>query len=78
MAPEIDGKNAYDGPPVDIFAMGHILFIMATTMFCFNEAGDRNYERFQRNPEETYARKKLKFSKDLLDLIVGMTKEDPA
>ena len=36
MAPEMNGANAYDGPSVDIYAMGVMLFIMCTGNFPFS------------------------------------------
>lgn len=78
MAPELKGaKKAYEGPPVDIFAMGVMLFIMVFAKFPFGEAGDPYYERMQGNPESYMkARKITKYSKELLDLMVGMTAAD--
>lgn len=48
MAPELKGeKAAYEGPPVDIFAMGVMLFIMSFAKFPFGEALDPYYKRMQ-------------------------------
>jgi len=52
MAPELHGGNPYDGPAVDIFAMGVMLFMMLTTMEPFHEATskDKWYLRLQSDP----------------------------
>jgi serine/threonine protein kinase len=46
MAPEVT-EGQYDGPPVDIFAMGVILFIMCNAKFPFGKANDKYYNKFQ-------------------------------
>jgi serine/threonine protein kinase len=48
MAPEMNKDNTtpYEGPPIDIFAMGHMLYIVLTGMFLFNHSHDKNYSRF--------------------------------
>jgi len=51
MAPELSGKEAYAGPPVDVFAMGAILFLMRFGKFGFLRAGDTHYRRLIKNPE---------------------------
>lgn len=81
MAPELKGeaKQAYEGPPVDIFAMGVMLFIMVFAKFPFGEAGDAYYERMQSKPESYMKARKIstsKYTKELLDLMVGMTRAD--
>jgi serine/threonine protein kinase len=45
MAPEIS-SGSYDGPPVDIFALGVILFIMCNAKFPFGKAGDKYYNKY--------------------------------
>jgi serine/threonine protein kinase len=40
MAPELSGQDEYEGPPVDIFACGVMLFMMLTSKQPFNEAND--------------------------------------
>ena len=37
MAPELySQEKPYDGPPVDVFALGAILYMIRTATFCFN------------------------------------------
>lgn len=59
MAPEInnDSDQPYDGPPVDVFAMGAILFIMTTAQFCFEEVTDNMYKFLHENPWEYYSKR---------------------
>jgi serine/threonine protein kinase len=45
MAPEMKNGTAYEGPPIDIFALGHMLYISLTGMFLFNESHDSMYRR---------------------------------
>jgi serine/threonine protein kinase len=41
MAPEMNkNEGAYDGPSIDIFALGHMLYISLTGMFLFNDSHD--------------------------------------
>lgn len=78
MAPELKGKKKeYAGPPVDIFAMGVILFIMCFAKFPFGEAGDPYHKMMQATPENYMKKRHIKkYSAELLDLMVGMTKSD--
>jgi serine/threonine protein kinase len=41
MAPEVNGKNPYNGPPVDIFSCGVILFVLLSCQRPFDQAMDR-------------------------------------
>jgi serine/threonine protein kinase len=76
MAPEISSGSSYDGPPVDIFALGAILFIMCNAKFPFGKAGDKYYNKFQQSPEDAMAARNISCNSDLLDLIRGMTLAD--
>lgn len=51
MACEIIEGQSYNGPPVDVFAMGAILFLMVYGRFGFLRAGDSHYKRLMKNPE---------------------------
>jgi len=51
MAPELIGqKKEYDGPAVDIFAMGMMLFMMLTCRPLQMEPYDQWYQKFISNP----------------------------
>jgi len=50
MAPELIGESkAYLGPPVDIFAMGQMLFLMTYAKFAFGQSTDIHYRRLMKN-----------------------------
>jgi len=49
MAAEIVGGQAYQGPPVDVFAMGAILFLMRFGRFGFLKVNDNHYKKFMKN-----------------------------
>ena len=59
MAGELFSGDAYLGPPVDVFAMGAILFLMRFGRFGFLKAGDTHYKRLMKNPELAMKQKKL-------------------
>jgi len=48
----VSSKDPYDGPSVDIFAMGVLLFIMKYKNYPWGEAGDNYYDLFQNNIEK--------------------------
>jgi len=50
MAPELSGQETYEGPPVDIFACGVMLFMMLTSKQPFNEANDIWHQRLVADP----------------------------
>ena len=72
MAPELSKHEAYAGPPVDVFALGAILFLMRFGKFGFLKAGDTHYKRLMQNPVKAMQMKKLDHEDNLLDLLVGM------
>lgn len=58
--------------------MGVMLFIMCFAKFPFGEALDPYYKRLQQNPAGYLKARKINCDPALLDLVVGMTREDPA
>jgi serine/threonine protein kinase len=78
MAPELlGGKDPYDGPAVDIFACGAILFILRYAKFAFAASNDSYFRRLHRNPQQAMIDRNIKASPEFLDLIVGLTQQDP-
>lgn len=80
MAPELltGTDETYDGPPVDIFACGVMLFIMCYGKFPFEQAGDVYYRRLHKNAQKAMQQRKIDATDEFLDLVVGMTENDPA
>jgi len=78
MAPELlGGKEPYDGAAVDIFACGAILFILKFAKFAFAQSNDSYYRRLHRDPVRAMNDRKIKADSKFLDLILGLTKQDP-
>ena len=46
MAPELYTGNQYNGPAVDVFAMGAMLFLIRFGSFGFLRANDKHYRNF--------------------------------
>jgi serine/threonine protein kinase len=70
-----EGK-AYKGSPVDMFALGHILYIIRMGSMAFHKSvDDPHYKKLQQNPDEFYntfmQNKNIDFS--FLSLVRGMT-----
>lgn len=80
MAPELltGGDESYEGPPVDCFAVGVMLFIMCYGKFPFSEANDVYYRRMHKDPVKAMNVRKINASPDFLDLVVGLTTPDPS
>jgi serine/threonine protein kinase len=76
MAPELFKGEAYNGPPVDVFALGAVLFLVRFGRFGFLKQGDIHYRRLMKNPELAMQQKKLECEPHLLNLIVGMLHPD--
>jgi len=57
--------------------MGHMLYIVLTTMFLFNTSRDGNYRKFSANPAAVFAKNKSNLSSEAQDLIAGMLMADP-
>lgn len=78
MAPELlGGKDPYDGPAVDVFACGAILFILKFAKFAFSASNDSYYRRLHRDPVKAMQDRGIKADKNFLSLIVGLTHADP-
>jgi len=74
MAPELlSGKEPYDGPAVDIFACGQILFVLKFAKFAFAQSNDSYYRRLHRDPQRAMADRGLKADMTFLDLLLGLT-----
>jgi len=55
MAPELYKNVPYDGPKVDIFALGQILYMVRTGCFLFTKSvGDKKYRMLQENLNSYY------------------------
>lgn len=80
MAPELltGGDECYEGPPVDAFAVGVMLFIMCYGKFPFSEANDVYYRRLHKDPIKAMNVRKIDASPEFLDLVVGLTAPDPS
>ena len=81
MAPEISNDGTpYDGPPVDVFAAGAVLFLMRYAQFAFSSAHDDPfYKMLHKNPESFLEKRQLdETDPDFISLVVGMTEKDPA
>jgi serine/threonine protein kinase len=57
MAPELFKKAEYEGPPVDIFACGCILFLLITGMQPFHYSGDKYHKRLCSKPEKAFVKR---------------------
>jgi serine/threonine protein kinase len=53
MAPELFSGASYEGPPVDVFACGVMLFEMLTGEIPFNESLDSGYKMFMSDAEKS-------------------------
>lgn len=77
MAPELSGQDTYDGPPVDIFACGVMLFMMLTSKQPFNEANDIWHQRMVADPVKAMKQRGIEISDEALDLVAKMVAIDP-
>ena len=76
-APEVYGKTAYSGPPVDVFSMGVILYIMITQYFPFLRACDYHHKNFFKDPVAHISKAKNPVSREVLRLILAMLNPKP-
>lgn len=79
MAPEIHEGKAYNGKQVDVFALGVVLFILATGKFPFEAArkSDGCYKWLIENPENFFAKADNQgLSTELKDLLVSLLAYD--
>lgn len=78
MAPELlGGKEPYNGPAVDIFACGAILFILKFAKFAFAQSNDSYYRRLHRDPLRAMKDRSINADPAFLDLVVALTQHDP-
>lgn len=80
MAPELFNKEgSYQGPPVDIFAMGVNLMLIHTTVMPFaNATSDWFYSKFQKDPVKHCKRLGMNVEDSFVELVAAMTRQDPA
>jgi len=73
-------EATYDGIKSDIFALGHILFITHTSMLLFKKAGDKKFERLQKDPVRHVARivGNEDTDSDFIGLVAAMCAHNPA
>jgi serine/threonine protein kinase len=77
MAPEVVHKAEYEGPPVDIFACGVMLFMMVTGKPPFSDHCDEFHNYLLTKPRECCNRRKITISDEALDLCVKMLAIEP-
>lgn len=76
MAPELYTGGQYDGPKVDVFAMGAMLFLIRFGCFGFLKANDKHYRNLILNPTQAMVSKGIQHEEHLLDLMIGMLNPD--
>jgi serine/threonine protein kinase len=72
MAPEVVNQETYEGPPVDVFACGVMLFMMVTGKPPFSDQGDEFHKYLMKNPRDCCNRRHITISDDALDLCIKM------
>ena len=79
MAPELltEPHKKYEGAAVDVFACGHILFMMLTQKPCFSRSDDQHYAAFEKDPITYLKSRKIQVSEGSLNLIWNMCARDP-
>ena len=61
---EVLKQEGYQGPPVDIFALGVILFVMLTAQVPFHQAGDSLHKGFLNKTGPTLKKRKITMEKE--------------
>ena len=77
VAPEVFASGAYEGPPVDLFACGVIMFQILTGKMPFYNAGDKWHCLILKDNKKALAARKIDLNSDAADLFVKMTALDP-
>jgi serine/threonine protein kinase len=75
-APEIVSRQLYDGPPVDVWSLGVVLFAMITGYLPFHSSGSNKDELCQRIISGVYKTPDW-ISDESRDLLRGMLTTDP-
>lgn len=75
-APEIVSRQLYDGPPVDIWSLGVVLFAMITGYLPFHASGSNKDELCQKIIAGVYKTPDT-ISDESKDLLRGMLTTDP-
>lgn len=79
MAPELSGQKLdYAGPPIDVFALGIILFQMLTCKPLQLEPKDIWWQKFTQDPIEALSEREIELDEEITNLIAQMVQEDPA
>lgn len=77
IAPEVIAGDPYEGAPVDIFALGIVLYIMLTSRLPFTEVSDASYGTFLSDPTANLAEHHVKLEPEVVELIRGMVEPNP-
>jgi serine/threonine protein kinase len=72
MAPELFMNTPYDGPSVDVFALGVMFFLMLTGKPPFEIAGDDWYKLMQEAPVQICEARGITMSQESLDLATKL------
>jgi len=77
MAPEVVNQETYEGPPIDVFACGVMLFMMLSGKPPFSDHCDDFHKYLMSNPRECCERRKITIGDGALEVCVGMLQIDP-
>jgi serine/threonine protein kinase len=70
--------KAYDGPPVDVFAMGVCLFMLVEHSFPFIDLNDIWHRRLIKSPSGYCQARGKNMDLSFLKLVAGMLEPSPA